>query len=928
MTAPLFVGLDNHPTYNENGSPVLLDDNATIIDADAPPTFDGATLILARNGGASANDVFSATEDRLADGSAAVVENDPGAGTILVTIGSYTLVDGVLTITFNSDATPARVDTLLRSLTYGNSNDGPPPTVIIDYTFDNGDQATGSITVSINPTNDPPSIDGLTVTSVYQPGSGNLVLSPGITLTDVDSTMLSGATVSITAGTGDDVLSANTGGTGISAIYSGGVLTLSGNTTLEQYRQVLATVAYSSSDPDPAANGQRALEWRITDSDASPLTSDPGTTLLDFSPTIDLDASSAGTGFSTGFSEGGAQVAVADSDAVMAAGTPPIQRLTVVLTNARPGDFLTVNGGLLDVQTDTTVAGQITLTITAGGGQFPTDTTLRSVSFGNANANVDPTTRDISFVVTDQNNASLAAHTTVIVSATNDPGIANDDTGATNENTTLVVGAAQGVLANDSDPDGLTVITGTVATAHGSIQFGSDGSYAYTPAAGFFGSDSVGYTAQDPFGNQVSAMLQLTVSAVNDPGSAQDDTAATAANTTLVVAAAQGVLANDSDPDGLSVITGTVATSQGGTIQFAADGSYTYTPTSFFAGSDSVGYTAQDSFGSQVSATLRINVSTAQGTGGADSFTPPSGNSSFDAGAGVDTVTFGFRLVDATITWSGNHVTIDGPSSHTVLSGFERYVFTDGTVDNNDGNPLVDDLFYFARNHDVWNAHTDADQHYNTFGWHENRDPATFFSTLTYLSANPDVKAAGANPLTHFDTFGWHEGRVPSINFDPAQYLAANPDVAAANADPLLHFLISGAAEGRQPFAPAALSGPTGFDYAFYLAHNPDVAAAGVDPLLHFQIFGWKEGRDPNALFNTTAYLATYADVAAAGVNPLDHFDAFGWKEGRDPSVDFDTPSYLAAYPDVAAAGVNPLAHFLQFGIHEGRSPFADGVWG
>ena len=40
-------------------------------------------------------------------------------------------------------------------------------------------------------------------------------------------------------------------------------------------------------------------------------------------------------------------------------------------------------------------------------------------------------------------------------------------------------------------------------------------------------------------------------------------------------------------------------------------------------------------------------------------------------------------------------------------------MFTDGTVNNNDGNPLVDDLFYYSRNHDVWNAHVDADQHYN-----------------------------------------------------------------------------------------------------------------------------------------------------------------------------------------------------------------------
>ena len=316
------------------------------------------------------------------------------------------------------------------------------------------------------------------------------------------------------------------------------------------------------------------------------------------------------------------------------------------------------------------------------------------------------------------------------------------------------------------------------------------------------------------------------------------------------------------------------------------------------------------------------------GSAGADSFVAFGGSERIDAGVGTDTVTFGFKLTDATVTHKGNAVIIETVSSHTVLTGVERFVFNDGTVDNNDDNPLVDDLFYYARYHDVWNAHADADAHYNSAGWHEGRDPNAFFSTSVYLSANPDVKAAGVNPLTHFDTSGRLEGRIPSINFDPAQYLAANPDVAAAHVDLLRHFLANGAGEGRQPFAPTELIAANGFDYVYYLNHNPDVAAAGVDPFQHFQTVGWKEGRNPNALFDTNGYLANYTDVATAGVNPLDHYNQFGWHEGRDPSVGFDTTSYLAAYADVNAAHVNPLTHFLDNGIHEGRSAFADGVWG
>ena len=274
------------------------------------------------------------------------------------------------------------------------------------------------------------------------------------------------------------------------------------------------------------------------------------------------------------------------------------------------------------------------------------------------------------------------------------------------------------------------------------------------------------------------------------------------------------------------------------------------------------------------------------GTAGDDTFIALGGNERIDALGGIDTISFGFRLVDATVTYAGNKVFINSASEHAVLTGFEKYVFTDGTVDNNDGSPLIDDLFYNARYHDVWNAHVDADLHYNTFGWHENRDPSAFFSTNIYLSANPDVRAAGTNPLDQWHTVGWTEGRVPSIAFDPAHYLAANPDVAAAHVDPLAHFLQYGAGEGRQPFAPSALLVPNGFDYVYYLNHNADVAAAHVDPFQHFMTVGWTEGRNPNALFDVNGYLANYADVAAAHVNPLDHYLNFGVYEGRTPVND------------------------------------------
>jgi len=311
------------------------------------------------------------------------------------------------------------------------------------------------------------------------------------------------------------------------------------------------------------------------------------------------------------------------------------------------------------------------------------------------------------------------------------------------------------------------------------------------------------------------------------------------------------------------------------------------------------------------------------GASGPDSFIAPSGNSGINGFGGIDTVTFSFNLVDATVSYHDNVVWIDTATSHTELTGIQTYIFNDGTVSEADGNPLVADLYYYSTYHDIWTAHADADLHYATSGWHEHRNPSAFFDTDLYLSINQDVLASGVNPLVHFDTVGWTQGRQPSANFDVQKYLVTYPDVAAANIDPLAHFLSSGVEEGRVPFPVATITNNFGFDALYYLQTYADVKAAHVDPYQHFLTSGWKEGRNPNAYFDTLGYLATYTDVAAAGVNPLIHFDSGGWHEGRIPSPGFDTAAYLAAYPDVAAAGVDPLAHFLKYGINEGRVAFA-----
>jgi hypothetical protein len=264
------------------------------------------------------------------------------------------------------------------------------------------------------------------------------------------------------------------------------------------------------------------------------------------------------------------------------------------------------------------------------------------------------------------------------------------------------------------------------------------------------------------------------------------------------------LLVNASDVDSASLTAVDLRIDKGqGALVDNHDGTWTYTAK--INDDTEVTFSYQVSDGSAPSAdvaTLDIvpaQLAPAIGTPGNDTFTAVTGNSQYDGLGGIDTINFNFRFTEATVTYSGNQVIIDGPTSHTVLTGFEIYAFTDGTVNNNDSNPRVDDLFYYSRYHDVWNAHVDADTHYQASGWHEGRDPNAWFDAAGYLAHYQDVAAAGVNPLDHYHQFGWREGRDPSVSFDTAAYLAQNPDVAAAHVDPLQHFLQYGQFEGRVP---------------------------------------------------------------------------------------------------------------------------------
>ena len=98
-----------------------------------------------------------------------------------------------------------------------------------------------------------------------------------------------------------------------------------------------------------------------------------------------------------------------------------------------------------------------------------------------------------------------------LTSVTQQPPVAANDTYTTPQGTALTV-AAPGVLANDSDPSGKPLTAALVAgPANGTLTLNSNGSFSYTPKAGFSGADSFTYRDSDGTLQSNTATVALTV---------------------------------------------------------------------------------------------------------------------------------------------------------------------------------------------------------------------------------------------------------------------------------------------------------------------------------------------------------------------------------------------------------------------------------
>ncbi len=410
--------------YTENDAATAITATTTV--TDDSPDLDTGTLTVDYSVGGQAEDRLEIRNEGAGAGQIGVSgANVTFGGT---TIGTFTGGSGTtaLVVTLNASATPAAAQALVRNVTYRNVSENPSTaTRTARFVLTDGDGGTSSPAtrdITVDAVNDAPVVTTTAGSLSHVEGDGPEAIDTALTVTDVDSPNIAGATVQITGNyaSGQDVLAAVAPLFGVTPGFdpATGTLTLSGATTIANYQAILRAVTYENTSQAPSTL-DRTVTFKVNDGglDSNGATRGITVTGVDDAPTV---TASAGN---TPYTEQAAAVAV-DSALVAAdvdGGANPTGA-TVTIVSPVAGDtlhFTTQNGigGIF-------ASGVLTLSGTATLAQY--EQALRSVGFSNATSDTPGTTRAIQFQITTPI-ASNTTSKTIAITEVNDPPVVNLD---------------------------------------------------------------------------------------------------------------------------------------------------------------------------------------------------------------------------------------------------------------------------------------------------------------------------------------------------------------------------------------------------------------------------------------------------------------------------------------------------------------------
>src|SRR5262249_20707476 len=182
--------------------------------------------------------------------------------------GSWNAGTGVLTLT--GVASVGDYQAALRTITYTNTSDDPSTlTRTVRFVVNDGTDASAGATrdISVAAVNDPPVVTTTGSTLSYTQTAGGLAVDVGLTISDADSSTLTGAAVTISATFvgGQDMLDF-TDHLGIAGSWNSatGVLILTGVASVADYQAALRSITYTNPSDDPVV-ATRTVVFVVSD---------------------------------------------------------------------------------------------------------------------------------------------------------------------------------------------------------------------------------------------------------------------------------------------------------------------------------------------------------------------------------------------------------------------------------------------------------------------------------------------------------------------------------------------------------------------------------------------------------------------------------------------------------------------------------------
>ncbi|QAY77379.1 S-layer family protein [Sphingosinicella sp. BN140058] len=562
-------------TYTENGAPLLLDvgSNAVVTDVDSF-NFELGTLTVTIN--AVGDDALS-----LAPGTVAVDNGTLAVSVAGVEIGTLFPVASPPSFGFfialNANATPARVQEVIRAVQYSNTGDDPAAgTRTVTYTLSDGDGSGPGETSTIILQN------SFAVLAVNDAPVG---IDKTIEVSEDDPYAFFLTDFGFSDAEGDDwaeVVITTLPGNG--ALLLNGVAVAAGQAVSRA--DINAGLLVFVPDPDETGDNYASFTFQVRDDGGTAnggvdLDATPNTITIDVAPdnlppALDLNGAAAGIDNSGSYGEGAGASVLAPAALVTDADDTDIESATVTITGGLIAgqDRLTVNGATTGTVNGITIAYNATtgvLTLTGIATLADYQALLRQVGF-NSTSEAPGTSRTLSWTVNDGVDDSPAATTTIAVTSINDLPSGTSSTIVINEDAARTLGAAD---FGFSDVDGSFASVTIGSVSGGKIFFDADGagpalatevtlprvftsadlaggwvSFVATANANGSGLGSISFAVTDNEGGSDASPNTLTidVTAVNDAPSLSA-AAPVSATEQIAIAVLSGVTVADVDLD-------------------------------------------------------------------------------------------------------------------------------------------------------------------------------------------------------------------------------------------------------------------------------------------------------------------------------------------------------------------------------------------